>query len=138
MLTRMGRTKDALTELEKELEVNPRHVPSWLDQGEIRTKAGDLEEAAKSFNQAMVLDPQSPYAKIGAGYVNYLRRQYGPAIALYQAALAMDRGNPEVHRKLGLAYRDSGDQTSANRHFQSYLDLAPDAPDRAEIESYKR
>jgi Flp pilus assembly protein TadD len=70
--------------------------------------------------------------------VNYLRRQYGPAIALYQAALALDKGNPEVHKKLGLAYRDSGDQSSANRHFQLYIDLAPDASDRAEIEAMKR
>ncbi len=138
MLGKMGRTKDALVELEREIEINPRHLPSWLDLGEIRTKAGDLEEAAKSFNQAMTLDPQSPFAKIGAGYVNYLRRQYGPAIALYQAALALDKGNPEVHKKLGLAYRDSGDQPSANRHFQLYVDLAPDAPDRADVEAMKR
>jgi tetratricopeptide (TPR) repeat protein len=138
MLSKMGRMKDALNELEREIEMNPRHVLSWLDLGELRTKAGDLDEASKCFNKAMTLDPQSPYAKIGAGYVAYLRRQYGPAIALYQAALAMDKGNPEVHKKLGLAYKDSGDQTAANRHFQNYLDLAPDAPDRTEIEALKR
>jgi Flp pilus assembly protein TadD len=69
--------------------------------------------------------------------VSYLKRQFSSAIALYQSALALDRGNPEIHKKLGQAYRDSGDQAKAAQFFRNYLDLAPDAPDRADYDRYR-
>ena len=138
MNAKMGRTKDALGELEQELKLNPRLVKALVDQGNIFLRANDLEDAMKSFVKAMELDPQNANAKIGAGYVNYLKRQFPSAIALLQSALSLDKGNPEIYKKLGFAYRDSGDAAKAMQAFQSYLDLNPDAPDKADFEQYKR
>ncbi len=138
MFSKMGRVKDALTELELELKNNPRLVKALVEQGNIYVRASNPDEAMKSFVKAMEIDPQSAAAKIGAGYVNYLKRQFPSAIALYQSALAIDRGNPDTYKKLGMAYRDSGDAGKAATAFQSYLDLSPDAPDRADFEQYRR
>jgi tetratricopeptide (TPR) repeat protein len=136
LYARMGRTKDALQELDEELKLNPHLVKALNEQGEIYVRAGNLDEAIKSYVKAMSFDPQNAQAKLGAGYVNYLKRQFTSAIALYQAALALDKGNPEIYKKLGLAYRDSGDGEKASAAFRSYLDLAPDAPDRRQFEQY--
>ena len=136
MLRKMGRIKDALRELEQELALNPRFDPAWVEQGEAYLRDENLNEAFKSFSKAMGLNPRNVQAKIGAGYANYLKRQYSSALALLQAALALDKGNPDIHKKLGLVFRDSGDQVRAKQSFQNYLDLAPDAPDRGEYESY--
>ncbi len=138
MYAKMGRTKDALNELEQELKLNPRLVKALVEQGNIYTRANNIDEAQKAFVQAMQIDPQSAGAKIGAGYINYLKRQFPSAIALLQSALALDKGNPEIYKKLGLAYRDSGDSVKAAQAFQSYLDLNPDAPDKADFEQYRR
>jgi tetratricopeptide (TPR) repeat protein len=67
-----------------------------------------------------------------------MKRQFPSAIALYLSALALDRGNPEIYKRLGLVYRDAGETAKAAQAFQSYLDLNPDAPDKAEFEQYKR
>jgi tetratricopeptide (TPR) repeat protein len=138
MYERMGRTKDALSELEQELKLNPRLVKALVEQGNILSHGGNQEEAMKSYVKAMALDPQDASAKIGAGYINYLKHQYPSAIALYLAALSLDKGNPEIYKKIGIAYRDSGENAKAAQAFQSYLDLSPDAPDRADYEKYKR
>jgi tetratricopeptide (TPR) repeat protein len=138
MYRRMGRIKDGLQELELELKNNPRFDPAWVEQGESYLRDGAVNDALKSFSKAMSLNPKNSQAKIGAGYANYLKKQYASAIALLQAALSIDKGNPDIYKKLGMAYRDSGDQAHARQAFQNYLDLAPDAPDRAEYEAYKR
>jgi tetratricopeptide (TPR) repeat protein len=138
MYGKMGRTKDALRELESELKLNPRMDAAWTEQGNIQVRAGNLDEALKSYKKAMELNPKNALAKIGAGYANYLKRQYSSAIALYQSAMALDRGNPEIYKKMGLAYRDSGDSEKARQFFQGYLDLAPDAPDRGDFDQYRR
>jgi len=137
LYTKMGRVKDALLELDEELKVNTRLVKALVERGNLLLRMNQGEDAMKDFIKAMELDPQSAAAKMGAGYVNYLKRQFPSAIALYQAALALDKGNPEIHKKLGLAYRDSGDMTRAAQSFRNYLDLAPDAPDHQEFEQYR-
>lgn len=138
MFGKMGRVKDALRELASEIKLNPRMDAAWTEQGNIQTRAGNLEEAFKSFKKAMELNPRNAQAKVGAGYANYLKRQYSSAIALYQSAMALDRGNPDIYKKMGLAYRDSGDPEKARQFFQGYLDLAPDAPDRTDYDQYRR
>ncbi len=138
MYSKMGRQKDALSELDEELKQNPRMVKALIEQGNILLRANNQDDALKSFNKAMEVDPLNPDAKVGAGYIAYLKHQYPSAIALYQSALSMDKGNPEIYKKLGLAYRDSGDSGKAATAFQSYLDLNPEAPDHAEYEQYKR
>jgi tetratricopeptide (TPR) repeat protein len=138
MYSKMGRDKDALSELEQELKLNPRFVKALIDQGNIYIRANNIDEAQKNFVKAMEIDPMSAEGKLGAGYINYLKRQFSSAIALYQSALSIDKGNPEIYKRLGAAYRDSGDGAKAAAAFQSYLDLAPDAPDKAEYEQYKK
>ena len=135
--SKMGRTKEALAELEDELKINPRLVKALDEKGNTLLKINQPDEAMKSFVKAMEINPQDAVSKIGAGYVNYLKRQFPSSIALYSAALALDKGNPDIHKKLGQAYRDSGDQQRAAQSFRNYLDLAPDAPDRAEYEKYR-
>jgi len=137
LYSKMGRVKEALAELEEELKINPRLVKALDEKGNILLKMNQLEDAMKSFVKAMEINPQDPVSKIGAGYVNYLKRQFPSAIALYSSALALDKGNPDIHKKLGLAYRDSGDQQRAAQSFRNYLDLAPDAADHAEYERYR-
>jgi tetratricopeptide (TPR) repeat protein len=137
LYSKMGRVKDALVELDEELKINGRLVKALDEKGNLLLKMNQPDEAMKSFVQAMEINPQDSVAKIGAGYVNFLKRQFPSAIALYSAALALDKGNPDIHKKLGHAYRESGDQQRAAQSFRNYLDLAPDAPDREEYEKFR-
>jgi tetratricopeptide (TPR) repeat protein len=137
LYSKMGKLKDALLELDDELKINSRSVSALDDKGNLLLRLNQLDEAMKSFVKSMEINPQGSVAKIGAGYINYLKRQFPSAIALYSAALALDKGNPDIHKKLGQAYRDSGDPQRAAQSFRNYLDLAPDAPDHEEYEKYR-
>jgi tetratricopeptide (TPR) repeat protein len=137
MYVRMGRIKDALVELDEELRINPKSIKALDERGSVLVKLNQLDEAMKSYVRSMEIEPRNADSKLGAGYVSYLKRQFSSAIALYQSALALDRGNPEIHKKLGQAYRDSGDQSKAAQYFRNYLDLAPDAPDRGDYDQYR-
>jgi tetratricopeptide (TPR) repeat protein len=137
MYSKMGKTKDALLELEEELKINPKMVKALDQKGFLLLQQNELDEAMKSFVRSMEIDPRNPASKLGAGQVNYLKRQFSAAIALYQAALGLDKGNPEIHKKLGQAYRESGEQDKAAAYFRNYLDLDPNAPDHQEYEKYR-
>ena len=54
----------------------------------------------------------------------------------YERALAMADAPPEAYRGLGLIHMRAGDQVRADQAFRQYLQLKPDADDRAIIRSY--
>jgi predicted Zn-dependent protease len=54
----------------------------------------------------------------------------------YERALAAADAPPEAHRGLGFVHMRGGDQVRADEQFRRYLQLRPDAEDRAIIRSY--
>lgn len=135
VLIRLGRPADAVVELRDEVKLNPRNSKAWAELGEQLSAVGSHSESIQAFSQAGEIDPRNADAKSGAGYVNFLKRNYTAAISLLQTAIALDKGNPKHYRRLGDALKASGDREGARRAYQSYLDLYPDAPDRAEVQS---
>jgi Flp pilus assembly protein TadD len=82
---------------------------------------------------------QDPELAYFTGEVYRLRNGDGdPAKARenYERALAMRDPPPEAHRGLGFIHMRSGDQVRADEQFRQYLQLKPDAEDRAIIRSY--
>ena len=60
----------------------------------------------------------------------------GKAQENYERALAAADAPPEAHRGLGFIHMRGGDQVRADDQFRRYLQLKPDAEDRAIIRSY--
>ncbi|MCM2278046.1 MAG: tetratricopeptide repeat protein [Oligoflexia bacterium] len=115
----------------------PGSVPTLIGMGKVLMELNAPVEALKYYNRAMLLDPRSAEAKHDSGYANYLLKNYAGAIALYQAALAIDKANPLIYKRLGLAYRELGDNASAAQAFRKYLEMEPDAADKAVFEKYR-
>ena len=42
-----------------------------------------------------------------------------------------------LYKRLGVAYREAGDLGRATTAFRKYLEMEPDAPDRAEFLRYR-
>jgi predicted Zn-dependent protease len=57
------------------------------------------------------------------------------ALSSYRRAIELDPRAAEAWRGLGLVLERKGDAEEARRAFRRYLDLAPDAPDRAHVEA---
>ncbi len=58
------------------------------------------------------------------------------AIAQYREAVDEKFPLPLAHRNLGLVLRRTGDRAGAREAFQHYVELAPDANDRAMVDTY--
>lgn len=132
----MGNHKASIDEFRTELANNPRSVEALLALGREFVELGAASEGLVQFNKAMQLAPKTAEPKAEAAWANYLLKNYAGAIALFQAALAYDKANPTLYKRLGLAYRDAGDTASAAQAFRKYLEMEPDAPDKAEFERY--
>jgi serine/threonine-protein kinase len=63
------------------------------------------------------------------------RKQWGKSLEAFQLALKLSPGFAEAHKALGTSLMNTGDLAGARRHFQRYLELAPDASDRDFIQS---
>ena len=99
-------------------------------------EVGRLNEALKRFNQASMGAPQWAEPKHWAGYANYLLKNYEGSILLYQEALKIDGGNPLLYKRLGLSYVAMNRPQDAKRAIQKYLEMEPDAQDKAEFERF--
>lgn len=133
----MSNHKVAIEEFMLEDKNNPNNPTTILAFGKELIEGGYIQDALKLFNQAMQLVPTQAEPRHQAGYANYLLKNYQGAIALYQGAIKMDKGNPLIYKRLGLAYKDVGDSIRATENFQKYLQMEPDAPDKAEFEKYR-
>jgi tetratricopeptide (TPR) repeat protein len=137
MYSKQGNHKVAAEEYRKELENNPGNPLTMIELGKEMMELGQVTGpggAQELLNKAMQLAPTSADAKQQAGYAAYLLKNYQAAIALYNAALVYDHANPMIYKRLGVAYRDMGDPASASAAFHKYLEMEPDAPDRAEFQ----
>jgi tetratricopeptide (TPR) repeat protein len=134
----MGNHKLAIEEFQLELKNNPNSIESMLELGKQYLEAGNYPEALTLFNKAMQIAPYLGEPKHLSGYANYLLKNYMGAIALYNAAIAKDPGNPLIYKRLGLAQRDVGDYQGAAQSFGKYIQMEPDAPDRAEFQRYAK
>lgn len=133
----MGNRKAAIEEFRQELSQNPNSVQTLLALGRELVEAGAVNDAMGYFSKAMQLAPKLSDPKAEAAYGNYLLKNYAAAVALYQAALSIDRANPLLYKRMGMAYREAGDPGSAAVAFRKYLEMEPDAPDRTEFERYR-
>jgi len=131
-----GNHKLAVEEYKLEIANNANNVQTLIALGKEYIELGAFPEALALFNKAMLIAPNAGEPKHMSGYANYLLKNYSGAIALYNAAIARDPGNPLIYKRLGLVYRDVGDLQKAADSFQRYLQMEPDAPDRAEFARY--
>ncbi len=135
-----GNHKRAAEEFQKELVNNPQSIRTLIALGKEQIELGVLQGAGGAqelFNKAMQVAPTNAEARQQAGYTAYLMKNYQAAIALYNSALSYDKANPLIYKRLGMAYREMNDTPGAVAAFRKYLEMEPDAPDRAQFERYK-
>jgi adenylate cyclase len=89
--------------LRRAIELNPNYAPAphWLAM--CLMARARFAEAIQAVQQALALDPQSPYVKMNVGYILYVSRQYDRALEAYSEALET-RPNAVMHALRGGVY----------------------------------
>jgi len=117
--------RQALTELNEELKVDPTSAQAEYEMGEVYRKHAQLEPAIAAFRRALQLDPAAVPARLGLAKA--LRQLDRPREALeaLEPALKTAPDDPAVHFLLAQIYRDLGRIAEAQQEEAKFKKLQP-------------
>lgn len=130
----MGPARDAFV---KAAELDPQMSGPPAELGMLAARDNDLAAAAKYLDESLRLDPGSSFeACYSDAVVNMMLKRYDVAERSARAALRFgDTGvQARVHFVLGMTLLARGNNAEAKQHLLRYLDLAPKAPEREQIQ----
>ena len=110
-----GAEEEALLEFRKELELNHADVRALAGIGEIQLGKGRLDDAMRSFEQALVLQPGYVPARVGLAKALVTAKQWPKALEQLEAAAQLAPEDEAVAYNLMLVYRGLGRAADAKR-----------------------
>jgi len=96
--------------------LRPEFVAAPVNLGNIYLELNRLDEAALSFNNALLIDKSSAAVYYGLGQVALSKRNYAEAVNYFQRSLELAPGANRIHYSLAMAYRGLGDAEKAKVH----------------------
>jgi tetratricopeptide (TPR) repeat protein len=111
------KTDEARTQLNAELQLNPRHAGALHDLGASYLMEHQPEKALGYLSRALEADPQDPDIRrdLGTAYANL--HDYGKAEAAFKAAIPSDQDG-SIHYQLARIYQAQGRKADAAREFE--------------------
>ncbi|OPZ72518.1 MAG: Tetratricopeptide repeat protein [Firmicutes bacterium ADurb.Bin456] len=113
-----------------------------MELAETYIYTGRHEEAIKTYEQVLVLDPAETEARINLATLYYYGSQYDPAIAQLQDIIQRDPGNKGAHYLYGIVLgTGKKDYSAAIAEMEKFISLAGEGTDvekaRQAIEEWK-
>jgi Flp pilus assembly protein TadD len=130
---RMAERPRAQALLEGVVRDHPDDAELLVYLAEIYRNTEKPDLAIPLYERAMRLDPSQLTASVGLGGIQMERRQFADAIRLWEDALTKDAGLVLVRTNLAMAYWQTGDYKSAERHLAKAVELAPGLAAPAEL-----
>ncbi|HLL76403.1 MAG TPA: tetratricopeptide repeat protein [Pyrinomonadaceae bacterium] len=116
------------------LRLDPDDYAALVGCGVALFDAGEFGEAEAQLRRALRENESSSLARLYLGRALIRRQELGEAEReLLRAAAAKDALSPAAHYYLGGIYWARRDHRRAAEHLETYLRLAPDAPDAARV-----
>ena len=123
-----------IQQLEAIAKANAGNVNAWIALGNAQMDAQRFAEAIISYQRALDLDPKNVDVRVDMGTCYRGVGQPEKAIEAYKMASKADPRHPMAQMNAGVVYAyDLGKKAEAIKSFEKYLELAPNAPNAAEI-----
>jgi cytochrome c-type biogenesis protein CcmH/NrfG len=129
-----GDTKKAIDYAELEVKYNPFDEWGYVMLGEIYTRTKKYRLAINNLEEALKRNRNSVDALLAVAYIKYLQNFLPEALSLYKRVAKESPNNATARRQIGFIYKSMGQGALAIDSFRVYLDLAPEAQDRREIQ----
>jgi tetratricopeptide (TPR) repeat protein len=117
------RPEEGISELKKELEVSPSHVPARLRLAAYYLQNQKLDEALTMAQEAVKLEPRYPPAHMMLGEVQVAKGDVPVGIKELELARDAQPAVPRVHWDLLRAYTAAGRTEDAKREKQQIQDM---------------
>lgn len=127
--------QEAIEQAKAEIAKNPNMADPYLLMAEAHTVMQKYNLCAGDYMQAVNLRPQGAgiYVKMARCY--RLSGDLDTAVSMINQADRLESGNPEVWKEQGAIYDNKQDRIKAIDAYNQYLVLAPNAPDREQVQA---
>lgn len=126
LYSEMGKNGEAITEMKKALSLDPINS---ADQkylvGTVYEKADLIEEAMKSYKEALTRDARFHLARYALGSLYERQGFHAAALAEYKEILKISPNTAAAFNRIGIVYAKMKDIKEAERNFQSALKIDP-------------
>ena len=114
--------------------------PAWsaIGRSALATMAKDFDEAKTAANEGVEQGGSLPEAYYQRGIVLAFRREFPDAARDFDTATMLDSSFAAAHYYGGLAEYRAKRLDRMAAHFEAFLKLAPNAPERPEVDSIMR
>jgi tetratricopeptide (TPR) repeat protein len=114
--------------------------PAWRLVGESGEAmlANDAGRAVQLARQAVDADANNPFAQYQLGLAASKASDWGTAVAAFTKAIELKPDFAYAHYYAGLAHQRMRQLPKTAEHFDAFLRLAPDAPERAAVAAVLR
>ena len=126
-----GRPEEAIAHLNKALEIRPTFSEAKVNLGVVLSQQGRYDAAIKLFEEALndMRYPTPYFAEGNLGWALYKKGDTKMALDHIRAAVTIEPKFCQGYRNLGIIESESGNTEEACRHFGSYRQRCPEAPD---------
>ncbi|XXF79811.1 tetratricopeptide repeat protein [Myxococcaceae bacterium GXIMD 01537] len=129
---RLGQLDEAIAELEKAKEEDPRSVNIPITLGAVLFEKGDLSGAEKNLLLALDREPSNHEAFFNLARVRHKRAEYTQAIDTMKSAAERAPKRPDYRYFLGVIYRDAKRAPEAIEQWKVAVELDPTNADAHE------
>lgn len=137
-LLRLGKNDEARAASARAVEAAPDDAITQLAAAEIAAESGRADDAIRALEAAAKADADHlrlPYAQ---GLVKVIRKDFAGAARDLERACELEPRNAYAHYYAGLAYNQVKRPDRMLSHFETFLRLAPSAPEAARVRSVMR
>ncbi len=134
-----GKTEEAIAANEAVVKLSPQNVAAWMSLGDLYHRKGRPDRAEAAYKKVVELDPGNAYKtffNLGAlieNRPNLTEVDNRKTIEAFRKAIEIKSDYAVAHRHLAYALLRAGDLEGAKKELETYLTLAPEAPDAREI-----
>lgn len=126
VLFNLGRSKEALADINKAVELEPNKVDYRLQQADLCFASGDVENSYKALTEAEKLSPESIEVQLKMGEVTFYSRDYDRSLKCLSKVTEREPDNRTALFMKGFIYKEMGDTASAVTLLRKVCDLHPD------------
>lgn len=135
---RRGDAKKALEETLQEKTLNPELPDSFVLAAEAYSSMRQFANCAREYQQAATRRKQGATLLVRMARCYRLSGSLDSAQSLLRQATSIESGNPDIYKEQGAIFHTKGMADEALSAYDTYLRLAPNAPDRNEVEQRVR
>ena len=110
----------------------------FVGRSALSLRERDFANALAAANDAVMRGPRVAEAHYQLGLVHSFREDFAKAAAAFERATELDPTFGYAHFYAGLSYYKAKRIDLMASHFEAFLKLAPEAPERPEVESIMR